>query len=157
MLKRSDADAIVATVLADTTSTKRIESNLDFFLPDSWGLTGATRNWGYVLSFEDPSEKAIADTVCTGIAEATVAAINRNIKTGLPGLKRIAKAMEVNRVRNGVYHTATGIVTTDKTGHVFDWHATLAAGNPMLYSTIDAWKKDEGGVTYDDFKGFPAF
>ncbi len=155
MLTSSDAKAIITVVVADTESSKRISSNLDVLMPDSWGLTGAVRNWGYVLSFQDPTEQETANTVCTGIAEATVKAINRGIENKLPSLKRIAKAMEVNRVRNGVYHTATGIMTIDKFGYVFDWHATLAASNPMIYPSIDDWKKDNGGVTAETLKGFP--
>jgi hypothetical protein len=38
--------------------------------------------------------------------------------------------------------------------HVFDWHATLDADNPMLFKSVAGWLAGRGGTPLADFKGF---
>lgn len=38
--------------------------------------------------------------------------------------------------------------------YVFDWHATLDAGNPLIYPSSDAFQKGEGATPFMDFEGF---
>ncbi len=39
--------------------------------------------------------------------------------------------------------------------YVFDWHATLDAGNPLIYPSTEAFQKGEGATPFKDFDGFP--
>ena len=155
-LSKAVAKAIVTAVSGDTESHSRItgdlKSNSGSMLPDSWGISGAVRNWGHVLTGKDPTEKAVADTVCTGIADATSEAINRALKTK-PGIPEIKVSTTIDRELNGVHHTATLVQMVDETSYVFDWHATLNVLNPMIFKPA-GWKKDNHGVLFTRFEGF---
>lgn len=48
----------------------------------------------------------------------------------------------------------TGVVMIDGQFHVFDWHATLAADNPMLFKSVAGWLGGRGGTPLAEFKGF---
>jgi hypothetical protein len=160
-MSKADAKAVVDLVGKDSESKKRISSVIDNILPDSWGISGAMRNWGYVLggmatlgNWGDPSEKEFADRVCTGIADATSLAINKLIKAGDPRMRKFTKAVTVDRTLRSTAHTATGIVMADGSEHVIDWHATLSAENPMLFESVRDWKADKNGITYEEFSGW---
>jgi hypothetical protein len=151
-LSKGTAQKIVDAVSQDSESQKRIGSSLATVLPDGWGVTGALRNWGLVLSGQDPTEKEIADIVCTGIADATSAAITSALKGEKP-LTEVAGATTVSRRVWGTDHTATLIKMADKSEYVFDWHATLNVFNPLIFK-VDDWKMGQGGVQLHEFQGF---
>lgn len=160
-MTKVDAESIVNLICNDADSIKRIDSNIDGVLPDSWGISGSLRNWGYVLGgmatfgyWGDPTEEEFADRVCTGIADATSQAINRAIKAVDPKLRSIKKATTVSRNRLGTAHTATVVIMIDDAEHVFDWHATLSAENPLMFRYVRDWKGDKNGETYDGFEGW---
>jgi hypothetical protein len=130
--------AIIASVMRDEESFKRIDSWLATALPDGLGITGSLRNWGYVLTAQDPTSDRIANKVCTGIAEATWKAIERGMKDGT--MPEVARADTIDRKRMGVYHTATLVTLKDGREFVFDWHATLNPANPAIMPKAD-WLK----------------
>lgn len=159
-LSKSQATAIVEVVAAHPPSIARIQkdpwrdSALTHALPDSWGATGASRNWRLVLTGRDPTDPAIAATVCTGIADSTMEALTKALN-GRPGALPGVKSINVLS-RNGTLgtdHTATLIVMADGTEYVFDWHATLNPRNPMISKKRD-WLDSRGGITYVHFTGF---
>ena len=160
-MSKEDAKAIVTLISKDLESNKRITSIIDNILPDTWGGAGFVRNAGYVLGnmfslgyWGDASEKEFADRVCTGISNATSQAIIKAIESSNPFFRNIKSAVTVDRQLNGTAHTATGIVMTNKSEHVFDWHATLSADNPMMFRSLLDWKAGKGGITYEEFSGW---
>ena len=161
MLTIDDATHIAAIVSVDAEASKRIDSNIDGLIPASWGVSGGLRNAGYValgmVSFGtlgDPTEPEYANRVCTGISDAASAAINRAIAAKDARLRNVNGAVPVGRVLGGVDHTAVQVQMQDGQQHVFDWHATLDAGNPMIFQSPAKWVKGEGGVPLKDFRGW---
>jgi hypothetical protein len=161
MLTRADAQAIVDVVAADPEAVKRIDSNIDGLVPASWGVAGGLRNAGYVAlnmvtfgGYADPTEKEFADRVCTGIADATSAAINKAVKAKDARLRRVAAAATVDRNHRATAHTATSVTMIDGQIHVIDWHATLDERNPMLYRYVHEWAMDTGGTAFESFTGW---
>lgn len=154
MLTKATAQAIIDVVKVDPDSKKRIDSNIDNVLPDHWGLSGSMRNIGYVILNEDPTEKDIADRVCTGITEATSRAITKAIRAKDARLSKVKSAGEVARTHNLTYHVATYVAMQDTTVYVFDWHQTLSITNPMMFASTALWKTDTAGVTFELFTGF---
>lgn len=158
-LTKSQATAIVDVVAADPISILRIEkSSADpltaRMVPESLGISGAMRNWGFVAIGADSSDPAVAMFVCTGIAEATSTAIEQ-AKAAKPGsLPGVKSAGQVSRVGTlGTDHTATLITMDDGSEYVFDWHATLNPRNPMISKKSD-WMRSSGGTTYFHFAGY---
>ena len=161
MLTTADAKAIAAVVAADPEASKRIDSNIDGIIPASWGISGGIRNAGYVALgmvslgyYGDPSEKEFADRVCTGISDAAAAAINSAVAAKDARLRNVLSASAISRVHRSVDHTATRIQMVDKQEHVFDWHATLDADNPMMYRSVSDWMKDANGIALESFNGW---
>lgn len=161
MLNRTEAQAIAALIAADPEASKRIDSNIEAVIPASWGLAGGLRNAGYVAlgmlslgRLADPSEPEYANRVCTGISDAAVAAIHAAVKSRQAALRRVREAQQVDRDLHGVAHTAVRVEMIDGQFHVFDWHATLDADNPMLFKSVAGWLGGQGGTTLADFKGF---
>lgn len=154
MLSKIQARLICIIVASDPEARKRIDSNIPNIMPSRWGVSGSLRNWGYVAIGADASEAEYADRVCTGISDACSAAINGAVKAKDARVRSVKHAVPVSRVRFGVDHTAVRITMTDDQNHMFDWHATLEAKNPMLHRTEALWVKGDGGVTLDDFEGF---
>ena len=161
MLNHTDAKAIAARVAADPEASKRINSNIDAVIPASWGMAGGLRNAGYVVlgmatgyRMGDPTEPEYANRVCTGISDAAVAAINAGVNSRLAPLRRVRQALQVDRDLDGTAHTAVRVEMIDGQCHVFDWHATLDADNPMLFKSVAGWLAGRGGTPLDDFKGF---
>lgn len=68
--------------------------------------------------------------------------------------RRVLQAVPISRVLRSIDHTATKIQMIDKQEHVFHWHATLDANNPMMFKSTRAWEEDANGVTLDKFGGW---
>ena len=140
ILDRAKNQAISA-VLNDKESMRRADAPvLSTIMPDGLGWTGSMRNWGYVLSGQDPTDDKIASKVCTGIAEQTAKAIEAAIKSGKA--KDIESVGTIDRKKGalGVYHTATEVTLKDGRKFVLDFHATLNPRNPEV-STREEWLK----------------
>lgn len=156
-LTKAQATAIVDTVAADALSTTRInKSNADSVLtrvmPESWGASGAMRNWGFIAVGASPDMDQAGQFVCVGIQQATEKALESKLKTpgGLPGVKSVGEASRNGTL--GTYHVATLITMDDGSEYVFDWHATLNTRNPMISRHAD-WKRSSGGMPYATFSG----
>jgi len=161
MLKVTEAQNITTVVAKDAESKKRIDSNIDEIIPASWGIAGGLRNAGYVALgmvtlgyYADPSEPEFANRVCTGISDGASEALNRAVKAKVASVRRLSGATPIDRMLNGVAHTAVQLTMDDRQKHVFDWHATLDAENPMLFKSPAQWIKGEGGVPLKDFSGW---
>src|SRR5213596_306475 len=102
-LSKNTASKIVAAVQTDAPCRAQINSWLRR-LPASWGVSGPVRNLGYFVTFQDPSEEAIAAKVCTGIALCTVKAI-KSALAGTPGIPEVQSVERIDRF--GPNHTAT--------------------------------------------------
>ncbi len=76
------------------------------------------------------------------------------IESSNPYFRSIRPTITVDRQIKGTAHTATGIIMTNNSGHVFDWHATLSTDNPMFFRSLLDWKADKGGTTYEEFSGW---
>lgn len=149
-LSKAEAQAIVDVVKVDPESLRRMRSGGAQFVPDRLGITGALRNWKYVLSGKDPTDEKVANVVCTGIADATAAAINKALAS-LPGVK---SAGVKSRVYMKTDHTATLVTMADGTSYVFDWHATLNPANPFV-GEAKAWETSTNQVDFNHFSGLP--
>lgn len=150
-LTRATAQAIAKVVSSDAECIRRIAPIYNW-VPASWGVAGALRNWGYVATGENPIDPKIANTVCTGIADATSTAINKAVAAGR--LAGVTTAGTIDRTGTmGVFHTATLITLSDGTQAVFDWHATLRTDDPMI-SKVGEWKTSTGGSPLSSFSGF---
>ncbi|HEX8484371.1 hypothetical protein [Sphingomonas sp.] len=152
MLTLDEAREIVRAVKRDPECQRRINSFLSA-VPAGLGISGSLRNWGYVLTNRDPTEVDTANMVCTGIADATMKAIGTD-SLCRAALRRIDRADTIDRLHLGTHHTATSIKMADGKTYVFDWHATLNIGNPLLYPSAAAFVSGSGSVTFADFLGF---
>ena len=76
------------------------------------------------------------------------------LKKKVARLRRVTRAGPVSRVLNGVDHTALQLDMIDGQSHVFDFHATLDADNPMLFKSVKDWLVVKNGVVLKDFTGF---
>ncbi len=174
---RAIVDAVIAIVARDPASVARISgwtqdpdssgprnsSKLSDFIPTQLGWTGSVRNLLYIVTGEDASDPEIAAHACTGIAEATSAAINRAIdpknrsknRPDADRLEVVRRAATIDRVSPvvGVYHTATLVITKEGGAAVFDWHATLEVENPMI-SKVSDWRTCTGEIPAKQFKGW---
>lgn len=161
MLGRAETDEIAAVVAKDPEASKRTDSNLNAVLPASWGVAGGFRNAGYVAlgmvtlgRLGDPTEPEYANRVCTGISDASSNALNAAVTKRDARVRNIVQTVPISRVLDGVDHTAVQLVMRDGQKHVFDWHATLEAENPLLFQTPVSWVKGSGGVPPKDFCGW---
>lgn len=145
-LSKKTAQAVIDAVTKDTESRRRIDSVLSY-LPDGLGIAGSIRNIGIMLKDWNADDVESANHVCTGIADATEAAIK---KAKIPEISEVGTA---DRVYRSVYHTATLIKTNDGGEYVFDWHATLNSLNPLIFRKND-WMEDKNGVQFAGFTGF---
>ncbi len=149
-LSKAQAQAIVDAVKTDPEVLRRLRSGGAQFVPDRLGVTGALRNWKYVFTGKDPTEESVANAVCTGIADATSAAINKSLAK-LPG---VSSATVKSRVYLKTDHTATLVNMSDGTSYVFDWHATLNPANPFV-GEAKAWETSTNQVDFNHFGGLP--
>lgn len=145
------AKFVVNTVKYDPECKKRIGQPASRWL-SRLGLAGWMRNVGVmgpaVFTGKGPTPEQ-DKIICTGIADATAAAIDK-----APGrvTHNIAFAVMCGRVLYGFDHAATRIQMVQYGACVFDWHATLDPGNPMIYRSVTDWEKGINGVLYSDFK-----
>lgn len=161
MITVEEAKNLVVVVSTDPEASKRIDSNIDGIVPASWGIAGGLRNAGYVAlgmitlgKLGDPTDAEYANRVCTGISDAASAAINKAITRQDARVRTIKIAMPVSRILNGTDHTAVQIDVLDGQQHVIDWHATLDAGNPMMFESPAKWVLGQGGIPLSDFHGW---
>jgi hypothetical protein len=109
---------------------------------------------------------------CDKIADATAAAIDRQVGKRLP--KWVCSAAAVSREPKRqighaghaiqgwlagevtAYHSATGVTVGNGKVYVFDWHETLALRCPVIYRTLDDWMhaRDEYGALFSTFQGW---
>lgn len=167
-LTRSIATQIVETVMADGECKRRIPKVYDSALIKSplsravgrtigkLGIAGSARNLSNPKMFLVPGyapTQEESDLACTGIASATADALNARAKRE-PAFP-VAMADSVSRESEllGVHHTATSVKLRSGESFVFDWHATLMIGNPMIHPSIDAWMHDLDGILYSRWNG----
>jgi len=75
------------------------------------------------------------------------------IESSNPYFRNVRSAITLNRQIKETAHTATGIIMTNNSEHVFDWHAILRTDNSMLFRSLLDWKADKGATTYEKFSG----
>ena len=153
-LTRAFAAKIVEAVAKDEACKRLIPKS--YFMGGA-GYAGSIRNIVnepglFVNPWHMPSAKS-SDEACTGIASATAAAINAAAKKD--STFPVAKAESVDRQSGmlGVHHTATKVTLQNGDAYVFDWHASLAIRNPMIYHSVQVWKQDMDGVLFKDWTG----
>jgi hypothetical protein len=149
MLSKQTAQKIVTSVKSDSECVRRIDSWVKKVVPDQWGIAGGVRNLGYLLSFQDPSDPAVAAKVCYGIAMATSA----RIEASKGRIREVRRAGLIDRAHRGIEHVGTHVEMQDGTSYVFDWHATLNVEDPLISRALD-WKEDRNSVLYSQFGGF---
>jgi hypothetical protein len=56
----------------------------------------------------------------------------------------------------GAYHSATGVEVGHGRVYVFDWHATLSRGNPLISRSLAEWERgdDRFRVLFSVFQGW---
>jgi hypothetical protein len=167
-LTRSIATQIVETVQADPECKRRIpkvyddaiiKSPLSRGLGEAFGsigIAGSLRNLSNPKMFLVPDyepTQAESDLACTGIGTATAAALSARSKRE-PGFP-VASADTVSRQSAilGTHHTATTVKLRSGETFVFDWHATLMIGNPMIHPAVDAWMHDLDGILFSRWTG----
>ncbi|TDJ24802.1 MAG: hypothetical protein E2O58_04935 [Gammaproteobacteria bacterium] len=107
----------------------------------------------FVAAKNFPSNSPRVDKIiCTGIAEATAAALNRALKTSKELSSQIASVRMESRA-TGIAHAGTLIEMLDGSSYVFDWHMTLAPENPCIFKAQN-WHNRIGGVTFIKFARF---
>ena len=153
-LTRADATKIVEAVAKDPTCKRLIP---DSYFLGSAGYAGSIRNvlnapGMLVIPDYNPDQKA-SDEACTGIANATAIAINDKAKKDSLFPAKSANSIDRQAGLLKVHHTATEIVLRSGESYVFDWHATLALKNPMIYFRVSSWKNDMDGVLFKDWTG----
>jgi hypothetical protein len=161
VLTVEQAKSVAAVVAIDPEASNRIDSDIDSLVPASWGIAGGLRNAGYVAlgmvslgKYGDPTDAEYANRVCTGISDAASAAINKAVGRKDARLRTIKSAVPISRVLNGTDHTAVQVDVLDGQQHVFDWHATLDAENPMIFASPAKWIRGEGGIPLKEFRGW---
>jgi hypothetical protein len=151
-LSKQVATAIVDAVRRDATCQMNINSGLRR-LPASWGISGTLRNIGYYVSHQDPTDPAVAKCACSGIGDATRRAIENTLK-GNPGIPEVQAVERLDRL-GLVDHSATKITMQDGSSFVFDWHATLNARNPLIFTESDWLRDSRTGQTFAKLAFFP--
>lgn len=108
---------------------------------------------GTIISLKPTDEQS--QKVCSGIAEATAAAINAAVaKQGAASsLALVRRAESFDRMGTRTTHVATGIWMRDRSFYVLDWHATLRVDDPMVYGSSEAFTADDGTL-FSLFRGF---
>ena len=164
-LSRGLAAAIVDVVVNDPECVRRIDSGFATVFPDSLGIAGAARNFAFAFAgtyaslaqgkYSAQPTKDQDDLVCYGIRDATMAAIEKAIKTAGPGdsLKSISEVYFSIR-DEPLVHTATKIVIANTYDYVFDWHATLNTRNPIIYPSEKDFEANKGSKEFASFTGF---
>jgi hypothetical protein len=147
-LSRELAKKINRTAGNDPELRRRIKNVNYVFLPNHLGITGAVRNAMMFARGKDPTELAVANRVCTGIAEQAMKAINSR----LAELPEVKSANTVSRVSWTVHHTATVVELKDGSRYVFDWHKTLDIDDPFV-GEESHWIIDADQINLGRFRG----
>jgi len=171
-LSKATADQIVAAVVADPECQRVI--NWSFFNPiidqtlppvaqtfingiktvlEYTQSAGGVRNGVMLLSGKGTGDKSFDERICLGISELTQRTILKAMTAGkITGLR---SCCPIHRETGPfkVHHQATGVRTLDDKWYVFDWHATLKPGDPVIDSDW-AWTAGARGTNYVMFKGF---
>lgn len=147
-LSRELAKRISGSASRDPELRRRIRNVNYVFLPNHLGITGAVRNAMMVVRGKDPTDPAVAERVCTGIAEQAMSAIN----TRLAELPEVKAANTVSRVSWGTHHTATVVELKSGGRYVFDWHKTLDIDDPFV-GEESRWIIDADQINLGRFRG----
>ncbi len=168
-LSKATAAAIVDAVSQDVESRRRLHSILRFLGPVGTQHRGGLRDtglewkaifaslpalghgWGSFTGRIDNklNDPAYADLCCVGIADATVAAINK------AGITEVAAAAREDRILPE-WHSVTGVTMRDGSQYTFDWFLTLAVNNPVIFR-LDEWRADMSfGIQFAGFSGLEA-
>lgn len=148
-LSRDLAKQINAVASQDKELRRRVATVNWVFIPNHLGITGSVRNAMMIARGKDPTEEAVANRVCTGIAEAGMTAITSR----LAELPEVDHANTISRVSWGVHHTATLVVLKGGQGrYVFDWHKTLDVNDPFV-GEERAWLVDKDQINLGRFRG----
>lgn len=86
--------------------------------------------------------------ICTGIADATVAALS----AAASQIDQLGAATFASR-DEGFAHAGTKVTMDDGSEYLFDWWRTLQLRDPMIFLP-EAWHTCAGGVHFEDFQGF---
>jgi hypothetical protein len=152
---RELAEQIVKVVAMDPTCQKRIPvsgqetpSRWRGFWRDAAIIVGNPVD--FVLDRKNEETSAL---ICTGVAEATVAAIQNAVLS--KKLTGVLSAVDIER-DSGMNHSATTVVLGPRPNVsqvVFDWFETLDLWNPLIYPSTHAFLSDTGWVHYSQFRG----
>ncbi len=180
-LSRGTAAAIIGVVEKDANCKELIRSAFGLLIPPSLGIAGAARNiammaanapeitMGPFAMYRRIQLIATAGRfnpvnlgptpgqdpyICVGIAEATRDAINAALRRAKGGSLRLVKEADQSDRDSTTAHAATGITMRDGKRYIFDWHATLRVGDPMLFPSQNAWDKTEKGELFSAFTGW---
>lgn len=166
MISVADARSVIRIVAADKASRRKISSWLDSVLPDTLGWAGGIRNAVMemprdlastaleVVGLKHPTD-VWEQFECNSIAHATSRAIRRAIDTGRPEVRNVLSVATVGRdvsLGNAYEHTGTKVTVRPNTTVVFDWHATLAENNPMIYPDVRSFHLGVGGKTFEELE-----
>jgi hypothetical protein len=108
-------------------------------------LLGGTSNYFSQLNSK-LSDPGYGDFVCTGIADATVAAIEK------AAIAEVAGAAREDRVVPEC-HSVSGVTMRDGSQFVFDWFLNLEIHNPVIFR-LDEWQVNSSdGIQFASFRG----
>lgn len=150
-LTTDTADQVVEAVGNDLLSCSRIEGPTLYGIFSKLHIAGHVRNLGLILGGMDTKDSHFVRVCCIGISEATSKAIFTEIRAGT--ITDMKTTCPVYRVVHQFSHFGTRVSMKDGSDYVFDWFPTLEPWNPVIYRYLD-WKRDAGGVEYEDFEGF---
>lgn len=176
-LTREMADKIVAAVRDDPQCRLLLPRVSAFKVFGGIGHAGTARNFAnaWTMSVADADGavmdrfgfpeagkrttdywQRLGDTqACTGVAAAAERALTR--VAGKPGYEFLVAAASEDRTPADPahdLHTATRVTLTNGKSYVFDWHATLDIGNPLIFASPEAFKAGRNPVRYAQFWGW---
>lgn len=103
----------------------------------------------------DHWERLGAKQACDGVAATTERVLSR--VAGTPGYEFLVSAASQDRAPGDAandFHSATRVTVTNDKSYVFDWHATLDIGNPLIFPSVAAFKAGAHAVRYAQFWGW---
>lgn len=176
-LTRAMADKVVGAISSDPNCRKLMPalSAYRFFAPN--GHAGTARNMtnAFIIGLADIDkwvqtkagfaeagrrtyrrwEDAGDRQACTGIATATSRVLNKLARK--PGFEFLQGAGPQDRLPSDPmkdFHTATQVTVDPGKTYVFDWHATLSVGCPLIFPSPTAFKAGRPVVKYPHFWGW---
>ncbi|HEY9024810.1 MAG TPA: hypothetical protein VIP05_10940 [Burkholderiaceae bacterium] len=174
-LTRGMADRIVTAVLHDPVCRTRLPATSGFKVFGGIHQAGTARNLvnasaqslafadrklsqfvGHDLGpgIEDYWDQVGSDEACTGVAAVTAKALSKTL--GLRDYEFLLDARTIDRFPTDPahdFHTATAVTVTGDHVFVFDWHSTLALGNPLIFPSDTAFRNGGPSVLYSAFWG----